>query len=177
MPLIAFILASTLLTSASESSETASAEKAKTFYLQIFKDSADYRTAVEELMKIFYEDQDWPRFFAYARAYRLRFDSSERSETELLEALALLRHCQAAPLKDLIAQLREEKKESSSTLDRIESLAETRFRGKSASEAKLIESPLLAHFKGKAFRKLKSDQTSKFDPAKMRVKVENLCEF
>jgi len=130
---------------------------------------------IEHELRSTYQSQDWPRFFSFAQYYRQTFSASERSQIELLEPLALLRHCQVEILKKLLETLKQTRP-SYAALDQMSALSRTRFKGKKASERDLLSSPLKSHFEGKSLKKISQNQIGKFDPYRMRIKVENLCE-
>ncbi len=159
--------------SLSASHEPSSAE-ALAYYSLLPLDSPNLKTGIEELMKIHYRDQNWDRFFAYAQYYRLRYSPRERTEVQLLEPLALLRHCQTRALPNVLAQIKADKPELRSHIERIQALAETRFKGKKANTVK-HESPLAAHFEGQFLRKASHDKILKANPHKLRIHVENQC--
>jgi hypothetical protein len=131
-----------------------------------------FKFAIEELLKINYRSSDWPSFFSYAQYYRKHFKENELSDVQLLEALALLRHCQDEPLAAILAHLRSKKK-FLSELDQIEALSKTHFQGKKSSSQSLR--PLSAHVEGKSLWKTDHKKVGKFHPSLMKIKVENLC--
>ena len=171
MATLGFIFSSTLWLSGS----LAPVELVK-HYEDVEVNSPDHKTAIEELLKIYYQDSRWEKFFAYALYYRTAFESQERSDVQLLEMLALLRHCQNQPLERLAAGLRSDRPGLSSTIDQILSLSRTRFQGKGAKQTKVTTSPLLAHFEGRSFTKVQKANLRNLSPRKLIVRVENLCE-
>lgn len=143
--------------------------------LGLSEPSTIQKVETENLMKTYYRNQEWSRFFAYAQFYRNRWKASEKSEVQLLEALALLRHCQNSTLEKLLVFLRKEMPLHRETLNQIAALSRTRFKGKKVSENKSEQSPLVAHFSGTAMTKISHERMNLEDPQNIRLKVENLC--
>jgi len=143
-----------------------------------FKDP-HFKWAVEELMKESYRAADWAHFFSLARFYRMKFSNEEKSEVQLLEALALLRHCQSAPLNELLTQLQNQRAKTNSyseTLKQLKALSETRFKGKQAPDQQADLKPIQAHFLGTSFRRSSLAQFLNSDPRKSIIRVRNLCD-
>ncbi len=136
-------------------------------------DSAEGIFAVEELLKVFYSNENWPQFFAYAQYYRNKWPVKERKQTQLLELLALLRHCQNENLQKLIHYYRTQTPENSETLLHIETLARTKFKKKADTQNQI--SPLSSHIKGEALWRISPENIELRDPQKLRIKVENKC--
>lgn len=132
-----------------------------------------FKTVVEELLKVFYASEEWNRFFAYARYYREKWKASERSETQLLEGLALLRHCQNEQLFRWIAFQKSQSPAHIDRLNQMEALAHTTFAGKSAQPAQTHETTL--HFEGKTLWKSDHSHTKEIHPKNVRIHVESLC--
>ena len=124
-------------------------------------------------MKNFYRAQDWPSFFSFAQYYRKHWPENELADVQLLELLALLRHCQNDILQVFIDHLRVSQKKYRAELDQIEALSKTQFNGKS-TEAKDLQ-PFKSHLDGKDLWKIKSDQVGKYHPSLLKIEVKNLC--
>ncbi len=136
-----------------------------------------FRLSVQELMKIFYQQQQWDRFFAYAQYHRVRWSHERASKIQLLEALALLRHCQNDLLKGLITEL--ENRDDSSELGFQDDLDQIRILARIDFEKKLtrreVKTPIHDYFKGQRLWKLNSPEVQRMKVSKLRLKVENLC--
>ncbi|MBN8556016.1 MAG: hypothetical protein J0L93_11265 [Deltaproteobacteria bacterium] len=128
---------------------------------------------VEEQLKNFYRAQDWPSFFSFAQFYRKHWSEKELGDVQLLELLALLRHCQNDVLQVFIDHLRSSQKKYHAELDQIEALSKTQFNGKSGSDNSL--QPLNAHLRGKDLWKTDHDKVGKYPPSSIKIKVKNLC--
>lgn len=140
----------------------------------IGSDALDYKIATEEILKILYAEENWPRYFAYAKFYRNQWPLAELSDVVLLEPLALLRHCQDEAVLGLTRFLRS-KKNLKSELDQIDALAQTQFKGKK-TEGKGLK-PLAAYFEGKTLWKADENKVQKLHPKNLAVKVGNRCDF
>ncbi len=134
-----------------------------------------FQYSIEELMKLTYRLHDWPSFFAYAQFYRKYWKSSERSEVQLLEPLALLRHCQNDLLHSLSEELKAGDPKLTDALAQMEHLSRTTFKEKaSPSKAK---SGFTKHLEGTSLWKLNSSAIEKTHPRKIKIRVENKCSF
>lgn len=149
-------------------------ESARALLEEIPTSDPHFKIAVEELMKIYYRDQNWPKFFSYAQYYRIRWKAYERSEVQLLEVLALLRHCQNENLERLLSEFRNQLQPVPAELDQIQALAETRFRAKAASQKP--KPKLKVHMSGSSLWKMGSKKIGEVHPSKLQIRVENRCE-
>jgi hypothetical protein len=132
----------------------------------------NFKIALEESIKILYLKGDWSKFFSYAQYYRKSF-KPRIDRVALLEALALLRHCQYEILESLSTQLLAMKPEWSKELAQIQALAHTRFSGKASS--KKNASAFKEHAIGHTLWKTETQNVKNFHPRLLRVKVENQC--
>lgn len=121
-----------------------------------------------------YEAGRWEKFFAYALVYRESVPPHSRKDIQLLEPLALLRHCQTSLVEKAVNNIRKHSPQHESTLQQILALSKTKFKGKATENHS--SSPLLAHFEGRQLRKTKPKALNTINPEKMIVRVENLCE-
>lgn len=144
-------------------------------YLEISKTSEHFKFAIEELMKISYANSEWSKFFGYAYFYRRSFAAQERSDVQLLEALALLRHCQNEKLDLLMAELHRDAPHSKNELEQIRALSRTQFKSKIASASSRPSHPLSLHLQGKELRKIESRNLLQTNPHRLRIPMENLC--
>jgi len=132
-----------------------------------------YQIVVEELMKFFYQKQDWPSFFSYAEYYRKSWPFFERSDVYMLELLALLRHCQNDILFELIHEYRHKLKKIPPELDQMEALAKTKFKGKASKEKKNLA--LKERLSANSLWKTNSSLVGKVNPSQLQIRLENKC--
>jgi hypothetical protein len=146
---------------------------AEELLLKIESRDPDFKQSVEELIKIYYRKSEWPSFFAYAQYYRKRYSPKERNQTQLLELLALLRHCQNEILFQLVTAYKMEIPKYTEQLDQMMALSRTRFRSKQAAPGDLKS--LESHLGGVSLWPLAASEMTRVDPRKLKVRVENLC--
>ncbi|MDB5039052.1 MAG: hypothetical protein JWQ35_2580 [Bacteriovoracaceae bacterium] len=170
-----FIFASTNLIEEALSLESKNPEAAENLFLKIERTDPQFKIVVEELQKIFYREGNWPRFFGYAQYYRKRWPIAERNQTQFLEVIALLRHCQNELVSRFVDAYKKELPRYADKLNQIKSLSNTRFKGKGASE-KSVKS-IQNHFEGQSLWPLPSDKIAEVNPKNLRIAVENQCSF
>ena len=132
------------------------------------------KSEIEKSIHESYVNKDWDRFFALSQIYRASWDSKERNHLELLEGLALLKHCQFEILDSLLNDWKKEKPEWKSQLRTLLSLRNTNIQYiKEAKDSQNMDS----YLKGITAWNLKNaPQLKVADAASLRVKVENRCE-
>lgn len=140
--------------------------------------------ALHEAMKVLYGQQRWTQFFGLASFAREHYPISDmRDEMQLLEILALLRHCQKDPAVDLVRRgLTESLPASRSRYETLASLLEV--APVSPDEAppentKPLEAEKAAEkqvFKGRNVWRIPVKSVQKLNPWKMQRKVEPKCE-
>jgi len=140
---------------------------------QIPSGDPEFRFATEELMKIFYEEQDWERFFAYARYYRSRWASQDWSEVYLLEPLALMRHCRTETLA-LVLYLKDQRPQDNALLQQIEDLAQIHFESKPVETQTAYS--LRQRLRGGSLWPIRLEKIHRQHPAHLRLRVESACD-
>lgn len=140
---------------------------------QLKADLKYYQISVEEIIKLYYQAENWPRFFAYVQFYRKAFSKKQNPKIQVLELLALLRHCRADLLGAMISYYKKHSPPLSYALDQIEALSKTRFKGKKANQES--ESKIALHLSGESLWKIDHKLFKNKDPSKLKVYVENKC--
>lgn len=147
----------------------------------------EYPDALTELQKIHYRRQEWQKFFGYARFYREKvLRSDEGLKTKLrarlisLEAMALAKHCQWGPSRDLIDIALKLPQISSlsdrSELDEVRSYLELHHAYPHSNEAAGQPDKPRTLFTARVFWSLTSEQVARLShPKNLRVVVENRC--
>lgn len=126
---------------------------------------------LEEQMKLAYRLSDWPRFFALAHFLRMNWPAEyQQHRMNLLEALALLRHCQSQKLETLAANAPQSQNTS---FEQILALSKTHFSAKTATTQETHK--IRSHLEGKSLWPTSSKNVKNIDPRRVRIFVENLC--
>lgn len=134
-----------------------------------------FQIVVEEILKLSYRNQDWLRFFSYARYYRKNFEiEPKENRIYLLEPLALLRHCQNEWLENWISAFEASHNERPVELDQMKALSRTRFAGKSSS--KDSHAAWKNRLKTHGWWKVKDLEKKQIHPKLMKVQVKNECD-
>lgn len=146
------------------------------WYSQIAPSDSRFKLAVEELMKLHYRESDWPRFFGYAHYYRKHWSIRERTKVQLLEALALLRHCQNEILERLSDEFQNNYPAWKEDLKQIRALSKTRFKEKPAApnEVRAFQKHWTT---GASLWSSDSKIIEKTNPSLIRIGVTNRCSF
>ncbi|MGA0164559.1 MAG: hypothetical protein ACO3LE_10015 [Bdellovibrionota bacterium] len=152
----------------------ANSAKAIAIFESVSQEDPDFQLVVQELMKLFYREQNWPKFFAFSQYHRVRWGKTNPSEIQLLEALALLRHCQNTLLQALIEELEASPNSFQAELDQIKSLSRVSFEKPRGS--KKMPSNIANHFSGTSTWPTKKQALTKAHPAQLRVEVKGLCD-
>lgn len=122
-----------------------------------------------------YEAQDWDHFFALAQIYRTRWPAHERMGVELLEGLALLKHCQFDIVHELIQNWKREKPRWKSQIATIEALAYSKI-DYDLSASKTAQNFLWEYFNGKSkWKSTSAPNLIEANPHSLRVQVQNRC--
>ena len=131
-----------------------------------------FQWSIEELLKLHYREQNWPSFFAYAQYYRAAFSDSVRTRIQLLEGLALLRHCQNETLERLMREWKGQSWFSEGIQKHLSALSKTSFKGKEAEAAPQKTS---LYWKGAALKASPRQDLLKGHPKNFYLKVSNQC--
>jgi len=143
-------------------------------FLEVPIESSRFKIASEELLKIYYRSEDWPRFFSFAQDYRRRWPLRDRRDIQTLEVLALLRHCQNEVVEELTSYYKKSKPSLRTMMTQIDALSKTHFRGKGSAAPQKIQ-PLAMHLSGRTLWRAPTLSPKNLHPKMLRVKVENLC--
>lgn len=134
--------------------------------------------AIGEATKQLYRKQHWSRFFGLASFTRMHYPLSEtRDEIQLLEILALLRHCQKDHAVNLVRQGLSES--SSAAKPRYEMLASLLEVAATAPDEELTKENSQNSdrkvFRSKNLWPIPAKSAQNLDPWKMARKVEPQC--
>jgi hypothetical protein len=174
-------LASTELDSANRALAESDADRALKHFKAVDRNDAGYPIALLESARIFYQKNQWPEFFAISAYLRQVYPSTAFSEkARVLEAMALIRHCQYALAEKRLALaaptvVLEEKWETSRNVmahwlkalphAKIDKSTPDDTLGKPKIFVEKIEWPV----------SIKSSELTRFDPFELKRKVESHC--